>query len=442
MTTQKILLSDSREVLMRQIRALAGKCDLNEIFAAWMLRGDLGLSVDGPLEAALGRPVSQKHYRDAAILGYAAAAQTIRFQHFAELESQLAWLAGRELSLGGAPAGFMTDAPCLLGAALGARQTGNQDAIAAVRSWLEKFAEEFLGSNRAKRWEKELVVAALRLVNSSILARLPIDESTADVRLALRKQCLLPPCNPEMVAEDEAAVLRLMLDTQCNLSDFQAVLRLYAFEETRAAAAAASMGNLFMFPKTIPSLAADTRSLSTMSDVQPHVKVFISYAQENSAGSSDHNEKVIALAHKLRQHGIETMIDAYLNVSPPQGWPLWMQHQIEWADYVIVICTEAYRKRCERRESPGRGKGATWEGAIITQTIYEENSNNDKFIPVLLDDKDHSHIPFMLQSATHYNVAKPEGFEKLYRRLTNQPLISVPPIGPKVALPPRDVKPL
>lgn len=42
---------------------------------------------------------------------------------------------------------------------------------------------------------------------------------------------------------------------------------------------------------------------------------------------------------------------------------------IENADWVIVVCNEAYYRRFRGKEEPGRGLGARWEGAIIGQAI-------------------------------------------------------------------------
>ena len=44
--------------------------------------------------------------------------------------------------------------------------------------------------------------------------------------------------------------------------------------------------------------------------------------------------------------------------------------------------------------------------------------------------EDLGHIPLMLKGATRYDLSDPDQYEKLYRRLTNQPLVVAPPVGP------------
>jgi hypothetical protein len=96
-------------------------------------------------------------------------------------------------------------------------------------------------------------------------------------------------------------------------------------------------------------------------------KVFISYSHD----SSDHAERVLALSDKLRQEGIDCHIDQY-EVSPPEGWPRWMENRIEWADFVVVVCTETYNLRFRGKAPSGQGKGVKWEGAILTQNLYQD----------------------------------------------------------------------
>jgi len=45
-------------------------------------------------------------------------------------------------------------------------------------------------------------------------------------------------------------------------------------------------------------------------------KVFISYSHD----SDEHRERVLSLAERLRADGIETLLDQYVNGSPPQRW--------------------------------------------------------------------------------------------------------------------------
>lgn len=108
-----------------------------------------------------------------------------------------------------------------------------------------------------------------------------------------------------------------------------------------------------------------------MSETAP--KVFISYSWD----SEDHKKRVLALANTLRDPwGIEADIDQYVRAKPPftpsQGWDLWMEKRIEWAEFVLIVCTETYKRRFKGDEQPGQGRGVTWEGTIIRQNLYND----------------------------------------------------------------------
>src|ERR1700704_5014776 len=103
---------------------------------------------------------------------------------------------------------------------------------------------------------------------------------------------------------------------------------------------------------------------------KPHPKVFVSYSHD----SREHGERVLGLAERLRADGFETMIDQYVEGTPPQGWPRWMLNQIDWADYILLICTEVYYRRFRGQESPGIGKGVDWEGGVIMNELYDQKS--------------------------------------------------------------------
>jgi hypothetical protein len=94
-----------------------------------------------------------------------------------------------------------------------------------------------------------------------------------------------------------------------------------------------------------------------------------------------------------------------------------------------VVCTETYARRFNGTEPAGKGLGAKWEGAVITQSLYDAEAGNDKFIPVLFSPQDALHIPTVLRGVTSYDVTTDGGYWRLYRRLTNQPEVAKPPLG-------------
>ncbi len=155
----------------------------------------------------------------------------------------------------------------------------------------------------------------------------------------------------------------------------------------------------------------------------------ISYTHD----SEEHKARVLNLANQLRGEGIDCRIDQY-EPFPKEGWARWMQRNINEADYVIVVCTETYLKRFEGNEEPGRGLGGQWEGFMITQDLYEAAVNNVKFIPVVLSPDDANYIPITLRASTRYRLDLENGYDDLYRLITNQPLVAKPPLGPRRVL--------
>jgi len=149
---------------------------------------------------------------------------------------------------------------------------------------------------------------------------------------------------------------------------------------------------------------------------EPDTVVFISYSHD----SDNHRAHVLSLSERLRQDGINTILDRYVNGSPAEGWPRWMLNGLDAAARVLCVCTETYYRRFRGHEAPGKGKGVDWEGAIITQDLYDARRVSQKFIPVLFEGGDEDHIPEPLRGQTHYRVHSEEGYQALYDALLGQ----------------------
>jgi hypothetical protein len=127
-------------------------------------------------------------------------------------------------------------------------------------------------------------------------------------------------------------------------------------------------------------------------------RVFISYSHD----SSEHAKAILALAQRLRQDGVDAWIDQYENGTPEEGWPRWMLNRLDWAETVLLVCTETYYRRFRGYDDPEQGKGADWEGQLITLELYNAKSRKVNFVPILFSNRDKEFIPEPLRGVTHY----------------------------------------
>lgn len=169
--------------------------------------------------------------------------------------------------------------------------------------------------------------------------------------------------------------------------------------------------------------------MAPMTEAQATPRVLVSYTQETPA----HKDRCRELADRLRGDGIDAWIDQYVP-APPEGWPRWMQQQIAAARFVILVCTPTFRRRFEGTETPGVGKGATWEGFIATQVLYDNGARNEKLVPVHFEDATEAAVPDVLRAFTRYPLWV--GYDGLYRHLTEQPAVVPPPLGARKVMPP------
>ncbi len=148
---------------------------------------------------------------------------------------------------------------------------------------------------------------------------------------------------------------------------------------------------------------------------EPRPKIFISYSHDSDA----HKDRVLNLSNRLKEAGFDSAIDQYLEGPPENGWPFWMEDQIESADFVLIACTETYLRRYRKQEIPDVGKGSAWEASLIAATLYKNQGRNTKFFPIIFDEEDLKHIPLIL-TLTNYYLLNAD-YQKLKDLLTGTP---------------------
>jgi hypothetical protein len=167
-----------------------------------------------------------------------------------------------------------------------------------------------------------------------------------------------------------------------------------------------------------------------LNNQQAAERVFISYSHDNEK----HKSQVFDFASRLREDGIDAIIDQF-EEAPELGWPRWMERQIRDADYVVVVGSKLYHDRLLGDEDDGVGLGAKWEGAILYQHLYESDMKTKGFIPIIFHQADAEFIPMPLRPFTRYLIDGEQGYEKIYRRITNQPKARMPQLGKRRELP-------
>lgn len=183
-------------------------------------------------------------------------------------------------------------------------------------------------------------------------------------------------------------------------------------------------------------------------DSSPPIKVFISYSWD----SKEHVERVLDLAYALLEDGIDCMIDRF--EPSPDNWDRWMLDQIEYSDFVLIVCSQRYYERYRHREPLSQGLGVKWESTLIMGNLVDLGGRNQKFIPLFFGNAIRSLIPDGVRN-TYYSLScedidtlyhskdrlkKPSAYQDLYRLVTNQPATPKIERGPIQILPPIRIK--
>ncbi|MBZ5570351.1 MAG: toll/interleukin-1 receptor domain-containing protein [Acidobacteriia bacterium] len=150
--------------------------------------------------------------------------------------------------------------------------------------------------------------------------------------------------------------------------------------------------------------------------------MFISYSWD----SEDHKKWVFEFAKQLRTNGIDAVLDR-MHLGLGARSPEFMERSIRENNRVLVICTEKYKDRFDKRKG-----GAGYEGHIITGEIVSE-VGKDKFIPVLRQGDWEDSLPTALLGVTGVDLRtdSPSELRKLIEDLHG--ISSIPPVGPRPA---------
>ena len=150
-------------------------------------------------------------------------------------------------------------------------------------------------------------------------------------------------------------------------------------------------------------------------------KVFISYSHD----TLEHKKWVLDLAIRMRNNGIDTIIDQW-ELKPGDDLPHFMETQLELSDSVLMICSDKYVEKA----NTGQG-GVGYEKMIITSQLLA-NIDSNKIIPIIKQSGTNN-VPTFLKTKLYIDFSINSQFEfsfdELIRTIHKSPLFKKPEIG-------------
>jgi hypothetical protein len=150
--------------------------------------------------------------------------------------------------------------------------------------------------------------------------------------------------------------------------------------------------------------------------------VFISYSHD----SDEHSDWVLKLAERLRQSGVDVVLDQW-DVGPGDDLPKFMERGVSEADRVLMICTEAYVRKADE----GKG-GVGYEAMIVTGELVRDLGTN-KFIPIVRQGGGAVVVPKSVSTRLYVNFSagqdQGKAFETLVREIHETPKVRKPALG-------------
>ena len=149
---------------------------------------------------------------------------------------------------------------------------------------------------------------------------------------------------------------------------------------------------------------------------------FISYSWDDEP----HKSWVKELAARLRSDGVDVKLDEW-EVSLGDPITKFMGSVIRESDFVVIICTPRYKARSDK----GIG-GVGFEESVITGEVFTNQSNRNKFIPVLRSGEWADAAPSWIAGNAYADLSGGVYSEQEYARLRDTLLgrrETAPPIG-------------
>jgi hypothetical protein len=185
-----------------------------------------------------------------------------------------------------------------------------------------------------------------------------------------------------------------------------------------------------------------TETIAVVKDIEPDPKsiivsaaetteavptVFISYSWD----SQEHENWIVNLSTKLRDNGVNAILDKW--DLGPLGKPLphFMENSISKSQRVICVMTPNYKKKTENLAG-----GVGYEYSIISAEIFTNGVNTSKFIPLFRSGTGADAIPTVLNGRKYVDMRVDSQFEdkflnELLRDIHEEPKYKKPGLGKK-----------
>lgn len=118
------------------------------------------------------------------------------------------------------------------------------------------------------------------------------------------------------------------------------------------------------------------------------VHVFVSFSHD----SRTHEEDVLSFSRDLADEGFNVFCELTWE-RPQKDWAHSVRKALANADYVCCVCSFPYRGYFEGDRPTGRGRGVSYEGALIRQEIVRQSVRRSRFLPILFPGARPSFIP-------------------------------------------------
>ncbi len=149
---------------------------------------------------------------------------------------------------------------------------------------------------------------------------------------------------------------------------------------------------------------------------------FISYSWD----SEEHRQWVVALATRLRENGVDVILDRW-HLALGAEKTLFMEMAVRKSDHVLLICTPQYKEKAESRLG-----GVGWETSIVTAELADDLTQT-KFIPVLRQGSFQATLPVWVKNRVGVDLSADPYSEKEFQLLLRDlhgAAMAPPPLGP------------